>query len=154
VSGARLASSEPETPRPTSSSGPDTGVRVAGERTALVLEDDEAMGIAIADALADRGWDATVVDTLGAARATIRDAHPTLLVLDLTLKDEFGATLLDELAGRDDAPATVIVSGFGLAPLVAARYEVELVNKPFSVDAFIDAVERARGEGKRPRATD
>ena len=120
----------------------------------LVLEDDEAMGTAIADALEERGYDAIVVDTLASARSALHDARPAILVLDLTLKEEFGATLLDELAGRDDAPATVIVSGFGLAPLVAARYEVELVNKPFNVDAFLDAVERAKREQKKPRAVD
>jgi DNA-binding NtrC family response regulator len=120
----------------------------------LVLEDDEAMGIALADALADLGWDATVVDTLAAARTAIHDVHPSLLVLDLTLREEFGATLLDELAGRDDAPATVIVSGFGLAPLVAARYEVELVDKPFEVDTFLDAVDRAERDAKKPRTAD
>lgn len=149
-----FASSEPKTPRPSPASGSDTSVRVRGERTALVLEDDEAMGTAIADALEDRGWEAMVVDTLAGARAAIREARPALLVLDLTLKDEFGATLLQELAGRDDAPATVIVSGFGLAPLVAARFEVELVNKPFDVDRFLDAVERAKRESKKPRASD
>jgi DNA-binding NtrC family response regulator len=121
---------------------------------ALVLEDDEAMGTALADALHEGGWQTQIVGTLSAARTALRNVHPTLLVLDLTLEGEFGATLLDELAGRDDAPATVIVSGFGLAPLVAARYEVELVNKPFSVDALLDAVERARREGRTPRPKD
>jgi len=154
VSSLYFASSEPKTPRPSPASGSDTSVRLRGQRVALVVEDDEAMGTAIADALDDRGWNVVVVDTLAAARDTIARSHPALLVLDLTLKDEFGATLLDELAGRDDAPATVIVSGFGLAPLVAARFEVELVNKPFAVDAFIDAVERANRDGKKPRATD
>ena len=112
------------------------------------------MGTAIVEALEDRGYRSMLVDTLTAARDALSRTRPALLVLDLTLKDEFGATLLDELAGRDDAPATVIVSGFGLAPLVAARYEVELVNKPFDVDKFLDAVERARRDAKKPRATD
>jgi len=150
VTGLHCASSEPKTPRASKASSSDANLRRASDRRALVVEDDAGMATAIADALEDRGWQVATVDTLVRARAHIAEHHPSLLVLDLTLRDEFGATLLDELSHRDDAPATVIVSGFGLAPLVASRFDLEVVSKPFAVDALIAAVERADREGKKP----
>lgn len=130
-----------------------TGVG-ATKRYALVLEDDAALATTIADALTEAGWQVRTVHTIVEARALIEREHPALLVLDLTLSDEFGGELLEHLAGRDDAPATVIVSGFGLAPIIAARFDVELVRKPFDVDRLLTAVERAEREGVRPRTND
>lgn len=149
--GWTCASSEARTPKPSPAEGSDTSVRLRSERVALIVEDDEAMATAIANALDDAGWQVITVSSLASARETIANRRPSVLVLDLTLRDEFGATLLDELATREVAPATVIVSGFGLAPLVAARFDVELVSKPFEMDAFLQAVDRAGRDDKRPR---
>jgi len=122
------------------------------DRKALVVEDDAAMATTIADALAVAGWTVVSSPTIADARRMLATERPSLLVLDLTLSDEFGGELLEQLAGRDDAPATVIVSGFGLAPIIAARFEVELVKKPFDVERFLVVVERAERTGVRPRA--
>ena len=120
-------------------------------RSVLVIEDDPAVAQAIADVLADAGHHPVTVRTLAEGRASLATEAPDLVVLDLTLAAEFGADLLDYLSEQPDSPAVVIVSGFGLAPMVAQRFSVPLVTKPFAVEALIAATERALAQSLRPR---
>lgn len=117
----------------------------------LIVEDDVVLRGAIRGALEDAGFHPVECADLNAARAVIDRARPRVMVLDLALGDEFGAELLEELAGRDDSPAVVVCSAFGLAHLVAARYSVPFVAKPFDLDTLVREVERAIEENLSPR---
>ena len=120
-------------------------------RSVLVIEDDPAMAQAIADVFTDAGYHPVSVRTLAEGRTSLVEDRPELVVLDLTLETEFGAGLLEDLSSRAESPPVVIVSGFGLAPMVAQRFSVPLVNKPFGVDALLAAAERAIDQSLRPR---
>lgn len=117
----------------------------------LIVEDDLVLRSAIRGALEDAGFHPVECADLTAARVAIDRARPQVVVLDLALGDEFGAELLEELAARDDAPAVVVCSAFGLAHLVAARYSVPFVPKPFDLDLLVREVERAIDEKRSPR---
>lgn len=117
----------------------------------LVVEDDVVIRGAIRGALEDAGFHPIECADLGRARAAIERVRPAVVVLDLALGDEFGTDLLDELAAREEAPAVVICSAFGLANLIAARYSVPYVRKPFELDTLVREVERAIDESLAPR---
>lgn len=121
--------------------------------TVLVVEDDAALADALVTCLREEGYRAIAVDTLGAARACVAHDPPGVLVLDLTLDGEFGGDLLAELAGRDDAPVTIVVSAFRLAQMVGARFGVPVLMKPFALQDVVDWVGAARGAGHRPQLT-
>lgn len=119
--------------------------------SAVVLEDDEALAATIAEAIEGAGFHPVTVRTLGEARQALQGERPDVVFLDLSLEEGFGADLLEELCDDAEAPAVVIVSGFPLAPLVAQRYGVPLVSKPFELDALVAAAEEARTVGRKPR---
>lgn len=117
----------------------------------LVVEDDVVLRGAIRGALEDAGLHPIECADLKTARETIERAQPLVVVLDLALGDEFGTELLEELAAREDAPAVVVCSAFGLASLIAARYSVPCVKKPFDIDKLVNEVERAIDQKLSPR---
>src|SRR5437868_2011839 len=91
---------------------------------ALVVEDDHVLANAMVGYLRDIGFSARNAHTVREARIQLNAAQFDVLVLDLTLPDAFGDELLRELAASPTAPATVLVSGFPLAPVVAKRHDV------------------------------
>lgn len=122
---------------------------VAG--TALVVEDDPVLGPTMVELLNDLGFIARSARTVAAAREQLRSFAFDVLVLDLTLPDEFGGDLLGELADHPTAPVTVVVSAFALASIVARRHDVPLITKPFDLDTLADAIAAARRDARRPR---
>lgn len=118
--------------------------------TALIVEDDDVMCAAICGALEDLGFTTTGCVSLFEAQTVIAEQAPDLVILDLTLSSEFGGDLLEALATRHESPAVVVCSGFALAPMVAARYGIPCVKKPFELDALLAAVRRAMSEKLRP----
>lgn len=117
----------------------------------LVIEDDLVLRKAIAGALEDAGFRPIECADLSTARAAIARMQPSVIVLDLSLEGEFGGDLLEELAKTENAPAVVVCSAFPLASMVAARYSVPCVQKPFDIQALVDAVEAAVHEQRIPR---
>lgn len=109
----------------------------------LVLEDDEWVGACMLEVLGEAGHDVTLVRTLAEARRQITSAAPDLLTLDLQLEGELGTELLGELNGVAGAPAVVIVSAYRSIELVAERYGVPFVRKPFDIEHLVAAVGRA-----------
>ncbi len=129
----------------------ESGSRSRVVARALVVEDDEALARAIADMLGDEGYRPTVVRTASEARAALASCAFAVMVLDLTLPDEFGRGLLEEVDARDDGPPTLIVSGFALAGIVAAHDGVEVLSKPFDAAMLVAALRRTITNARRPR---
>lgn len=122
-------------------------------KRALVVEDDQVLCGAICGALSDAGFDTVGCADLGAARASIQQLMPHVIVLDLSLGPEFGGELLEELAREERQPEVIVCSAFPLATLVAARFSVRCVNKPFDLQRLLDEIEDALGQRRaRDRA--
>jgi DNA-binding response OmpR family regulator len=110
----------------------------------LIVEDDAALANSMAGALEDEGFHVRRATTMAAAREKLREMQPAVAIVDLTLPDAFATDLVDELATRFDPPVpAVIVSTFPLANLIAARWQNELVRKPYDLDELLAAVFRA-----------
>jgi DNA-binding NtrC family response regulator len=128
-----------------------SGSRLRSVAPILVVEDDQTLSRTVADALIDEGYLVVTASTVAGARTALERARPTALVLDLTLPDTFGAELLAELAEVQEAPPTVLLTTFHLAPMIADRYDVELVQKPFEIEELVAAVKRAIERQRRPK---
>jgi DNA-binding response OmpR family regulator len=116
----------------------------------LVVEDDAALADALVTCLREEGYHAVATNTLEGARNYVATHAPEALVLDLTLDGEFGGDLLTELANREDAPVTVVVSAFRLAQMVGARFDVPVLMKPFALQSVVDWIDSAHRTGRRP----
>lgn len=125
-----------------------------GPRSVLVVEDEPVMRDVIVQALSDAGFGPVGVADLASARAALAGDPPALVVLDLSLSGDFGADLLTELAGRADSPCVLVCSAFPLAEMVAARFNVELLKKPFDIDQLVFAASRALSNERRPSMPD
>jgi DNA-binding response OmpR family regulator len=143
--------------RPANASGEEpcerdaTGPRRRVASVALIVEDDLSLRGSLMALFEEEGYEAIGVSRLDEARASLASRKPGVLVLDLTLEGEFGGDLLAELAEAEAAPATVIVSAFRLAKLVADRYGVPLVGKPFDLSTLVTQVRDAERDELRPR---
>ena len=125
-----------------------------GAKSVLVVEDDVTINETLCAILEVEGYRATCVTNLSQARRALGDTTPSVVLLDLMLNDdESGETLLEELAGREGAPAVVVFSASPHAMSVAARYGVDLVAKPFDVDDLLEALARGITERRVPART-
>jgi DNA-binding NtrC family response regulator len=128
-----------------------SGTRRKTVPTALIVEDDDTIAKAMAGLLEDEGYAVAINKTLSEARDALANVEPSVLILDLTLPDAFGGELLNDLGRCENAPPTVLVTTFPLAPMIAERHDIELVKKPFLFDDLLSAIRRTRELSRRPR---
>ncbi len=114
--------------------------------SALLVDDEVSLHETIRSALLDAGYRTTTVVTLDAARAHLGRAAPTVMLLDLQVGEE----LLIELAEAPHAPPTVVFAARADAALLASRFGVGTLAKPFALAELIRAIEDAIRDGKRP----
>jgi CheY-like chemotaxis protein len=119
-------------------------------RRALVVEDDHVIRAAIASVLDDLGWRVVETPTLDGARLVLEGLRPDVLVLDFNLSGEYASVLLDELRHRRRLGPTVIVSASPLAIDTARAHGIELLQKPFGIDALVATVERVSSRPPPP----
>lgn len=92
---------------------PDVPRDVGGRRqSVLVVDDDESIRTVVRWQLADAGFDVVEADDGATAQRRIRDDHPTLVVLDLSLPRLGGLDVLRSVRsgqlGRSDTPVIVL----------------------------------------------
>jgi DNA-binding response OmpR family regulator len=117
-------------------------------REVVLVEDDEAFGGALSEALVESGFAVRHVRTLAAARALPQNLLETSVV-DVRLPDGDGTDLAIELCRRPNA-SVVLISGFDLeephrlAERVGAR--ARFLTKPFSPDKLLRLLHELRKE--------
>jgi two-component system catabolic regulation response regulator CreB len=129
--------------------------------TVLVVEDDEAIAEALAYALGREGYKVERAGTLAAARASLErletleaPAKVDLLVLDLTLPDGSGFTLLGELRSLcgPRAPRVIVLTSRDEDVDCVAALEAgadDYVTKPFSPRALMARARAVLRRGER-----
>lgn len=124
--------------------------------TVLVVEDDEPIAEAVAYALGREGYSVERAGTLAAAHASLtKGASADLIVLDLTLPDGSGFTLLGELralcAPREPPRVIVLTSRDEDVDCVAALEAGadDYVTKPFSPRALMARARAVLRRGER-----
>jgi DNA-binding response OmpR family regulator len=116
-----------------------------GDRSLLLVEDDEALRALVARHLRARGW---VVAEAGSAEEVppilAVNPRPSLILLDLNLPGDTGWDLLRHgpLAGPD-APPVVIVTATTIGPRRLREFGVAgYLPKPFALETLLEVCER------------
>ena len=78
---------------------------------ALVVEDDKNALGALAELVADEGFEVKRATSVRTARARLADQTPDVVVLDLILPDGTGFDLIQDLQGQTDHVEIVVITG-------------------------------------------
>ena len=120
-----------------------------GPKSCLVVEDDERLCAAIAEALVALGFRVRIVGSIKAAQAALAEGPPDLLVLDVALPDGRAVDLLDFLQNVSPAPCVVAISG-AAGPEesfeLAARGVRAYLKKPLNLEELEAGITRALSE--------
>jgi DNA-binding NtrC family response regulator len=111
----------------------------------LVIDDQEAIRLFLASALADRGY--TVVQAAtGAEAITVATAErPDLVLLDLMLPDANGMDILAQMRAEQPQICVVILTSYGEvdAAVRAMRLQAfDFVTKPVNLERLLTVIER------------
>ena len=116
------------------------------ERTALVVDDDPFVVSALAEVLAQDGYDVhTASNGFSAMRLAI-ECRPSVILLDLMLPERSGSEVLAELRGdpATQAVAIVVVSGNPQSLTAAQIADTDgVISKPFDIAELLATVHRA-----------
>jgi DNA-binding response OmpR family regulator len=116
-------------------------------RTALVVEDDRELSLALTRFCTARGISVSTADTHRRATELLKIGYD-LAIVDVKLPDGCGVSLCEELSRKAPKPVIVAISGtasgregFMLARAGAGEY----LEKPFDEDELWAAIERNAG---------
>lgn len=110
---------------------------------AVVFEDDAAVARLLGLLLANEGYEVVTASSVDSALALAYASTASLVLVDLELPSASGEELLDELSKMTSPPVALIVSAASRAAVVAARYSVPVVKKPFRLADLTETVARA-----------
>lgn len=118
----------------------------------LIVEDEPDLRDAMAEAMADAGYQFVTASTLDEARSALAAGAYDLLLLDIFVCGITCDELLAELAAAGQRPATVLTSAdlTSRSQTLAERYSLPLVAKPFDLDDLVATIDRAHTEGRVP----
>ncbi len=112
--------------------------------TVLVVDDDPAVKEAVSEALRREGCHLMFAENGSEALMVLRDAGPTIVILDLRMPTMGGLEFLSQVDLKTSADHSVIVlTAFADADSVRACYEAgvsALVKKPFAFDELRGAL--------------
>jgi CheY-like chemotaxis protein len=117
---------------------------VSGE-TILIVEDDDSLRVALADALANLGYETIEAGTGGEALALATGRAPDLVLLDLGLPDVDGLSVAKKLREKP-ATATIVVAALTAEEISGARAEdvfqhcIGYIPKPVGLDRLAQNV--------------
>lgn len=105
----------------------------------LIVEDDGALGRALAITLRSRGDDAILAKTGREALGALAEASPDVVILDLGLPDMDGVSVLEALRGWSAVPVIVLSARHDAAQKVRAldAGAHDYVTKPFNIDELL-----------------
>jgi two-component system, OmpR family, alkaline phosphatase synthesis response regulator PhoP len=109
----------------------------------LLVEDNDDLAFGLRATLEFEGHDVEVAPDGGDARRTLENGAPDLVVLDLTLPDVDGLTLLAELRTRGDRTPVLILTARGDEADVLMGFDRgadDYVTKPFSTGELLARV--------------
>src|SRR3989454_9181990 len=112
----------------------------------LIVEDEAPLRQAIAEQLADRGYQVEQADSGEAAIARLADFAFDIIVTDLRLPGVDGAAVVEAAVGRYPDIIAIVVTGYGTvkdAVEAIKRGAWDFVSKPFQIDELTHVLESA-----------
>jgi DNA-binding NtrC family response regulator len=112
----------------------------------LVVDDERLVRWAIAETLADKGYDVLEAGDAASARRAMQstDAPPDLVLLDLRLPDSNDLALASQMRAQAPQMPIVLMTAYGTPEIFsqAAALGIATVNKPFDMGDLASIVDR------------
>ena len=110
---------------------------------ALIVEDEQLIGIYLAQMLNDVGIDTVIAGTAAAAMQLVSEQAFNLMFIDLGLPDQSGLEVID--AVQRDKPSMKIVISTGytesvLRDSIIGQRNVRLLSKPYAASELVAAL--------------
>lgn len=122
-------------------------------RHILVVDDVSEVGEVIADSLRHRGHRVTIANGGKAMRSVLQNGHGiALVVLDSNMPGEPSASLAAH--AKELRLPVVMMSGSPDSMEFAAEHGMQLLHKPFRIDALTEAVDKALDSGEFGQRSD
>ncbi|HEY8594545.1 MAG TPA: ActR/PrrA/RegA family redox response regulator transcription factor [Devosiaceae bacterium] len=115
---------------------------LARDPSLLVVDDDKPFLTRLERAMAKRGFDVRVADSVAAGLTQVESAPPAFAVVDLRLEDGHGLDVVSALHARRPDARAVILTGYGnIATAVTAVKlgAVDYLSKPADADDIVKA---------------
>ena len=112
----------------------------------LLVEDEAPLREAIAEQLADRGYEVQQADSGEAALARLVEFAFDLIVTDLRLPGIDGSAVIEAAVARYPDIIAIVITGYGTvkdAVVALKRGASDFVNKPFQIDELLHALDSA-----------
>ena len=109
----------------------------------LVVDDDAATVELLGELLSDEGYAVSSARDVDAALAANAKARADVIILDLVLPDQHGATFVERYRAEGGDAPIVVLSAARDAARHAASFRAPLITKPFDVRDLLDTIRRA-----------
>src|SRR5262245_7436682 len=112
----------------------------------LLVEDEAPLRQAVAEQLADRGFQVEQADSGEAAIARLTDFAFDIIITDLRLPGVDGSAVLEAAVGRYPDIIAIVVTGYGTvkdAVEAIKRGAWDFVSKPFQIDELLHVLQAA-----------
>jgi len=125
---------------------------IVGERSLLVVDDDETFRTRLGQAMHKRGYEVSLAAGVKDALTQVTDVKPAYAVVDLRLLDGYGLELVPKLQDVRADMRIVVLTGYGNITSTVAAVKagaVDYLAKPADADE-IHAALQATGAGHAP----
>ena len=124
---------------------------MAGERSLLIVEDDEGFARTLKRSFERRGYEAVIAASLDEMEAVLKEASFGYAVVDLKLGGSSGLVCVEKLHAHDPDMLIVVLTGF--ASIATAVEAIKLgachyLAKPSNTDDIEEAFRKAQGNAQ------
>ncbi|HVS79735.1 MAG TPA: response regulator [Candidatus Paceibacterota bacterium] len=116
------------------------------KRKVLICEDDPGILDAVSLALGSMGFEYDTHGMLEGLEGCIEKVRPDVLLLDLWLGGANGEAILKELMENHPQTQIILMSAHSKLPMIAEKYGVPYLPKPFGIDDLLRAVSAENNE--------
>lgn len=114
----------------------------------LIVDDEKDIRGLVADILQDEGFSTRVAANSDQAISALNEAEPSLMILDIWLKDSRmdGIDILKQVKRNNPDVPVIIISGHGNIEIAVAAIRqgaYDFIEKPFNIDQLMVVINRA-----------
>jgi two-component system response regulator RegA len=135
------------------SSPADEAIAALPDKSLMVMDDDAPLRTRLGRALEARGFEVTLVGSIGEAMEQLRAKPPAFAVLDMRLEDGNGLKVVEALREHRPDSRAVMLTGYGaIATAVAAvkAGAADYLSKPADADDVVKALLALKDEAPAP----
>jgi len=128
---------------------------VSGEAAVFVVDDDPAVRDSIAMLLRAEGLEVRTFDSARSFLVEWERSTPGCLIIDLRLPGLSGLDLQEHLAGDDNTPPIIFLTGYGTVPAAVRALKagaMDFLEKPFDPAVLLALVREALARDRARRA--